>query len=541
MGEKYIIRSKAIFDGTGDRPQPGAILVNGKRIEKRLEWEYDKNGEYKDLPLYDYKEKMILPSFIDAHTHVMSGAVMASEYVCSDLGRGKSQKECAEMIGMFAKAHPELKRIRGCGWFVGNWNDAPLPDKRSLDEVVPDRPVYLKCADAHSYWLNSKALEEAGIKPNPDLKNGIVCTFENGELSGLLLEPAACEPAEEKFMEFSTQEKYDIYHNFQKELARNGIGAVSEMFAEDYTEKTAQNDEIWKRLDEEGKLCAHVYNYMRLFGYTDFTKYFAFQKHFDSEHFHIAGVKGFIDGVTETYTGLLLEPYEDKPQTCGENLPLWPREKMQEEIIAANQAGIQVRLHCIADGSVRMALDLYEEAEKVTGKNELRNTIEHIENIHPDDIERFHKLEVIPSMQPYHVTLSQNDKVFRLGEKRCRYEWPIRSILQAGGKIAIGTDYPVVGLDPFQTIYAALTRRDENGEPMCHNLWEVLDLSTILKAYTQGAAYVYHAEKEMGTLEEGKLANMIVLSQNLFEIEPKEILYTKVECNYFEGKTLQLD
>ena len=241
--------------------------------------------------------------------------------------------------------------------------------------------------------------------------------------------------------------------------------------------------------------------------------------------------------MTETYTGLLLEPYTDRPGTCGEGLPLHPRERMQEEIAAANAAGIQVRLHCIGDGAVRMALDMYEESERQNGRRDLRNTIEHIENIHPDDLARFAALDVIASMQPYHLTLSNGAKVWRLGEKRCQLEFPIRSIYDCGGRIAIGTDYPVVTINPFATIYAAATRCDDAGLPTgCNADTQKLPLPVILKAYTQGAARVYHADGVMGTIEAGKFANLLVLTDNLFEIPAERIRNTKVAVNYFEGR-----
>lgn len=415
------------------------------------------------------------------------------------------------IIKEFADAHPDYKRIRGSGWFITNWGDEPLPDKRLLDEAIPDRPVYLICADCHSMWLNSRALEEAGIDPDRKMDNGVNVKFENGELSGLLLEPAACEPAQKKYMEFSEEEMREIHRNFQDVLADYGIAAASEMFADDYTEETMKKYDILKNLDEEEGLKAQIFSYMKLFGYTEFSKYFKFQKHFDSPHFHIAGVKGFIDGVTETYTGLLLEPYTDKPETCGEGLPLWPERKMKKEIIAANKAGIQVRLHCIADGSVRMALDLFEKSAEVNGEHGLRNTIEHIENIHSDDLDRFAELDVIPSVQPYHVTLAANGKVNQIGEKRARLQWPFRTLLEHEGALALGSDYPVVTIDPFTTIYAAVTRRDDDGNLTSTNSWEKISMADTLKAYTSGAARVYHVEDSMGTLEPGKMADIIVL------------------------------
>lgn len=533
--KEYIIRSRTVYTGLSERPQPLAVLVSGAVIKKILPWDYDRK-KYHMYPLYDYGEQLVMPSFIDAHTHIFSGAVASSDYVC-DLSGCKSKDECVQLMKEFQLQHPDYKRLRGSGWFIGNWHDASLPDKRDLDDVFLDIPVYLQCADAHSMWLNQAAVNEAGIIPRPELKNGVVCTFESGEVSGLLLEPAACEPAMDKYMEFSEDEMIRIHKNFQQILAANGIAAVSEMFADDYTESTYKNYNLLQKLDEENVLCSHVFFYTKLFGYTDFTKYFNMKERYNREkgHLHVAGVKGFIDGVTETYTGLLLEPYEDRPDTCGDGLPLWPEEKMQQEIAAANRAGIQVRLHCIADGSVRMALNMYENALEQCQVKDVRNTIEHIENIHPDDISRFGKIGVIPSMQPYHVTLSNGEKILRIGKERCRYEWPMKTILKENGHLAIGTDYPVVDINPFKTIYAALTRRNEEGELMCQNPQEALELSDVLKGYTKEAAYVYHCEEQMGTLEEGKMADIIVLNCRLFGSEPSEILKAEVVVNYFEG------
>ncbi len=533
-----IIKSKNVFTGESDWPGPAAILIEGEKIGKILPYYVDEE----DFPwekVVDYGDCMVMPSFVDAHTHLFSGAVDNSDYVCDTLGLCRSQEECVEYVKEFVKHMPQTKRVRGTGWFVGAWNDAPLPDKRSLDAAFPDIPVYLRCADGHSMWLNTKAIEESGYTDDFDVENGEVCRFPDGTLTGLMIEPAALAPAMEKYMEFSEEELKIIHESFQRKLAEYGIAAVSEMFADDYIQEMENNYRFLKSMDEEKGLCAQVFCYTRLFGYTDFTPYFRFQKELESKHFHIAGVKGFIDGVTETYTGLLLEPYTDRPDSCGEGLPLWPKEKMQEEIIAANKAGIQVRLHCIADGSVRMALDMYEKARTVCGEQDIRNTVEHIENIHPSDMERFRELSVTASMQPYHLTLSNNGKVWRLGAERCKYEFPIRSIYETGAEIALGTDYPVVTINPFITIHAALTRCDDEGKPTGHNAGEqTLPLAVILKAYTMGGARVYHADDRIGSLCAGKDADLIVLDRNLFACTPEEIRETKVIANYFEGRKI---
>lgn len=534
--QRFIVRSRAVFTGLSKWPAPAAVAVEGKKIRAVLPWE--PGEEYADWDIRDYGEQLVIPSFVDAHTHLFSGAVSASQYVCTELGKGTSQEECVEMIREFARAHPEFSRLRGTGWFVGNWKDDTLPDRRLLDEAIPDRPVYLQCADAHSMWMNTKALEEAQIDPRKKLDDGMVVTFENGEPSGLLLEPSACAPALEKYMEFEDWELTELHRNFQQELAAMGIGALSEMFADDYTEKTYHDYGLLKTLDEQEGLAAHVFAYTRLFGYTDFTPYFRMKEHFDSPHFHIAGLKGFVDGVTETYTGMLLEPYTDRPGCRGLSVPLWPKESIEDEIDAANRAGIPVRLHCIGDGAVRLALDAFEKSRAKNGSMNFYNTIEHIENIHPQDISRFGEIGVMPSMQPFHLTLSRNDKILRIGEERCRYEWPLRSMRESAGMLALGTDFPVVGINPFATLHSAVTRKDEYGAATGHNPWEALTLWEALRGYTLDAAKAYRAEDRMGTLEEGKLANLLVLSQNLFRIDAEKIPQTQVQVNYFEGNKI---
>ena len=537
MEEKeYLIRSKAVFRGTGHRPEPCTIHVQGTKIREILPWEYgDKDPK---LKLYDYGEQMIMPSFVDGHTHIFSGAVNFSDYVCDDLGKGTSERECAERIGQFAKEHPQYKRIRGAGWFIGNWEHAVLPTKESLDAVVSDRPVYLYCSDCHSMWMNSKALEEAGIDASVQPQGGQIVQMPDGTASGLLLEPAAMKPAVDQYMDFTEEELFHIHRQFQQYLAENGIAAVSEMFADDYTEETYKKYELIRKMDQSGELCSNIYVYTKLFGYTLFEKFFVMREHFDTGHFRIMGLKGFIDGVTETHTGMLLEPYEDMPDSCGQGVPLWPKEKMEKEIIAANGKGIQVRLHAIGDGAVRLALDLYEKSEQVNGKKEFCNTIEHIENIAESDIDRFRGHNIIASMQPYHLTLTNNKKINQIGAKRCELEWPVGTLLKHGAKLALSTDYPVVDLNPFVTLYAAVTRRDDAGRPTGHNPWEKISMEDALKAYTAGSAKVYQMEKQMGTIEEGKFANIIVLSHNLFAIDPEEIRDTRVIANFFEGKKI---
>ena len=244
--------------------------------------------------------------------------------------------------------------------------------------------------------------------------------------------------------------------------------------------------------------------------------------------------------MTSTYTGFLIEPYYDKNDMTGS--PNYPKEVYEKRIIAANKRGLGVRLHCIADGSVRLALDAFEAANHAT-QNEgnhknIKNSIEHCENIHPDDIPRFKELGVIASMQPYHLTLDFNEKISRIGKERCRYEWPHRSLLDAGARLAFGTDYPVVDFNPFPSIYAAVTRCDDEGNPTGINPEERISLTEALQAYTYGSACAYGREKELGTLERGKLADIVVVDRDLFSIHQSEIKDCRIEMTIMDGKVV---
>ncbi len=485
----------------------------------------------------DYGNKLIMPAFIDAHDHYFVGAIASSEHMCDGLVTTTSEEECVAVMKHFAEEHPNEKRVLGMGWFPASWGDAPLPTKKSLDAAIPDRPVYLISADCHTFWMNTLALEEAGITADMKPKSGSVGKFENGELNGLLFEPDAFAPAMEQVMDFDTETMKQIHKDFLKYVNQCGVTSISEMSADDYNDTTYRNYSIVKEMADAGELTCRLHAFTQLDGYTDFRKALDYQKEFNSESFGVFGVKGFIDGVTSTFTGLLLEPYSDRPETKGIGVPNASQEDNASYIIAANKAGLPVRLHCIADGSVRMALDMYEASRDINGDMNFYNTIEHIEHIHPDDIPRFKELSVIPSMQPYHLTLDFNEKIGRIGKERCRWEWPHRSLLDAGASLAFGTDYPVVDFNPFPSLYAAVTRLDDNGKPTGINPEECISLTESLIAYTAGAAKAYNRD-DIGILAEGKLADIIVVDRNLFDIPPEEIQKASVDLTIMDGKVV---
>jgi predicted amidohydrolase YtcJ len=533
-----ILISNAVFTGLADRPFPAAVALKGNRIlavaDKNESSLAHLTGE--DTKVMDLGDRLVMPGFMDAHVHFFMGAFVASEHMNTEISKSTSEEDCVRMMVEYAEQHPHLSRVCGMGWFPANWQDAPLPTKESLDAAFPDKPAYLVCADAHTVWINSKAIEECGFTTDTVVECGEICKDKQGNLNGILKEMAGF-IAFEKMMKLPPEDVKKMQESFLKSIIQDGITSVGDMSAYSLNQDTIGLFEAGKELEREGKLPVRLHFYPGLGSKPDYTDIVAYKKGFDTDKVKIAGLKGFVDGVTSTYTGLLLEPYSDKTDTNGH--PNYSREVYEECITVANASGLGVRLHCIADGSVRLALDCFEASNRENhnpgNQRGIQNTIEHCENIHPDDIPRFRQLGVIPSMQPYHLTLDYNEKVGRIGVERCMYEWPHKSLLDAGARLAFGTDFPVVGFNPFPSIYAAVTRCDDQGVPTGTNPDERISLADTLKAYTLGSAYAYGREQELGTLEKGKLADIVVVNKNLFDIDVEEIKACFVHLAMMDG------
>lgn len=534
MYADYLIRSGAIFDSISEAPYAGSIAVSGNRIQAVCR---NDGSEYigPDTRVLDYGDQTVMAGFIDAHDHFIDGAVTASDHML-DLLPSTSEEEAVEMLLEYRKTHPAETTIRGYGWFPSIWNDAPLPTCRSLDEAFPDIPVYCISADFHTFWCNTRALQEAGYTADSTFEGGSLGKFEDGTLNGLIFEPGAFIAAKNRAYDFTLEENRENMLGFIEKVVSSGVTSVSDMGATDYYGGDPSPLAAMQDMSRDGELKCRVHLYANLGNYDDFTDVRAFAEENSDDKVSINGVKGFVDGVTSTYTAYMLDPYADRPDTRGEGCPIMPYDVMSAKITAANRAGLPVRLHCIGDAAVRFALDAYEESIRENGRHGLRNTIEHIEMIDPADIPRFAGLDVIASMQPQHLPLDEFEKITRCGDERSRWQWAIRSLLDAKAKIAFGTDYPVVDFNPYPTLYAAVTRCFADGKPASNNPEQKITLAESLIAYTLISAEVYGREKELGSLEAGKLADIIAVDRNLFTVPESEIQSASTVMTMMDGR-----
>ena len=530
-----ILKSNAIFTGCNDDVISGAVLISGNKIAGVVSTEEIEQYQGEDTVVYEYEDKLIMPGLVDGHDHLWWGAVANSDHMV-DVTSSTSEEECVAMIKEYADSHPDEKRVLGFGWFPANWNDAPLPTKISLDEVVPDRPAYMLAADAHTCWLNSKALEESGYTPDMKVGGGSIGVFENGEMNGLIFEPDAMVNAYKYIYDFPEDQIRVITEEFMRDLATQGVTSLSEMSADDYQEHIYARYKVFKDMSDKGQFTSRVHVYTKLLGYTDYTVAKEWAEEFNSPTFKIVGLKGFLDGVASTYTALMLEPYADRPDCMGEGVPLATKEDLEASVLAANAAGFPVRIHCIGEGAVRMGLDAYEKSLEVNGQHGLVNTIEHIEFVHPDDIPRFSKMGVVPSMQGEHLKLDANEQLTRLGKERTRWGWAFKSFLDSGAELAFGTDFPVVPFNQFVGIHAAISRKNYDGSVAGVVNGENITVAQALRCNTINSAKVYGRDHELGTLETGKLADVIVLDRNLFDVPVDDINDAKVILTVMDGK-----
>jgi len=478
--------------------------------------------------------KLVLPGFTDCHIHFLDGSLNLGR---ADLEGAKDPAEIQERLRAYAAKHPDDAWILGHGWNYAMFGQEILPHKKYLDGLFPERPVFLDGYDGHTYWANSKAMFLAGIgKETPNPPNGeIVHDPQTGEPTGALKESAG-ELVEKVIPKPDRVAKLRALRSGLKWANQNGLTRVHSA-GQDFPEL-----DLFDELRQEKQLSVRFYiAYFQdppELRKQDIEVMEAARKKYHDEWIDVGVVKFMLDGVVESHTAAFLEPYSDDPSANG---PLfWDPAKYQSAVAEMDKRGFQIFTHAIGDKAIRTAFDAYEFTEKKNHDKNRRPRIEHIEDINSADISRFGGLGVIASMQPLH-SYPDNDTLDvwarNVGPERASRAWVWKSISEAGGRLAFGSDWPVVTLNPWQGIQTAVTRQTAEGTPKEGFVpSQRLSVAQAVEGYTLGAAYAGRREKTEGSLMVDKVADVIMVDRNIFEIDPHTIGGTKVVTTIVGGK-----
>src|SRR6202011_2343600 len=430
----------------------------------------------------------------------------------------KSVAEIQKRVKEYAVAHPKAEWIEGMGWLYSTFGAVALPDKKFLDQVVPDRPVYLQAYDGHSSWANSKALALAGItRETPDPPGGKIVRDAKGEATGALKKSAG-DLVAKVTPKPTHEERVAALRLGMHEANKFGLVRVH----------SAGQDFEWLDLYDElrQKQLLSLRFYIAYFldppelKADDIEKIEQARRTYHDDWISGGVVKTMLDGVIEAHTAAMLPPYSDDPEQAGKMF--WEPAKYQQAVTELDRRGMQIFTHAIGDKSVRLALDAYQQASETNHTSDARPRIEHIETISAQDIPRFGKQGVIASFQPLHAY--PNENVLNVwarnaGPERTQRAWVWHSIESTGGVLAFGSDWPVVTLNPWPGVQNALTRKTAEGDPPNGFVpQERISLEDAIRAYTLGAAFAGHREKIEGSIEPGKLADLIILARDLFKI-----------------------
>lgn len=493
--------------------------------------------------IIDAKNRLVLPGFTDCHAHFLDGSFTLQQINLED---ATSLSEVQRRLKAYATAHVNDPWLLGRGWIYPLFLPSGLPDKKYLDAIVSDRPVYLESYDGHTWWANSKALEAAHINnQTADPPGGtIVRDPATGEATGAIKEDAADAIIRRTIPEPARQARLEALRTGMRHANQLGVVRVHVPGSVYAHKDDLQSVDLLQELRRSGDLTVRFYLAHRLdppvLSDEQLQEIVREQQRYRDDWIAAGAAKFFLDGVIETHTAAMLAPYSNAPSTSGELL--WESEKYRRFVVELDRLGIQIFTHAIGDRAIRVALDSYENAAKANGTKDARHRIEHIEDPSATDIPRFGKLGVIASMQPLHAYPDEDafkSWVPSVGPERAQRAWAWHSIQAAGGVLAFGSDWPIVTLSPWPGLQNAVTRETTEGLPK--GGWipsERISLEDAIRGYTINAAFAGHREKTEGSLEPGKLADLIIVSQDLFKVEPRKIGQTKVLLTMVGGRVV---
>jgi predicted amidohydrolase YtcJ len=522
-----IIRDARVWTVNLRQPQAAAVAVLDGRITAVgsdaavLLW----RGP--NTRVVDAKGHRLLPGFNDAHVHFADGGAALTAVQLND---ATSLKEFVKRIADYAAHASPGEWIRSGNWDETKWNPAALPTRQDIDAVTPNNAVSLDRYDGHMIIVNSKVLALAGITANTaDPPGGVIVRDGAGQPTGALKD-AAIELVDHVTPVPTAAQRRRVIENALHEAASHGVTSVQDMTL-DYGDLA-----VYSQLLREGKLSVRFYGAPLIEKVSDQAK-LGLGHAFGSASLRIGAVKMFADGSLGSRTAYFFEPFTDEPNNRGllfkDMLPL---SRTRERLQLADAAELQVCTHAIGDAAISTVLDLYQEIEKRDGPRDRRWRIEHAQHMAARDFERFAQLHVIASVQPYQAIDDGRWAEARIGHDRASRTYAFRTFIDHGVRLAFGTDWPIAPLDPLLTLYAATTRATLDGK---HSQgWfpeQKVSIQEAVAAYTMGAAYAEFQEHEKGSIEPGKLADLVLLSQDVLTIAPAAIRDTHVLTTWVGG------
>lgn len=516
-----IIINAVIWTGDQSNPSAEAMAISGDSIlavgsNAEIEKYKGPNTEVIDL-----NGAFVTPGFIDSHVHFLMGGFNLSSVQLRD---AKTKEEFISRIKAFAETVPAGTWILGGDWDHENWG-GELPSRQWIDEVTPDHPVWITRLDGHMSLANTAALAAAGVdRTVKDVAGGTIVRDATGDLTGIFKDNAS-NIIDRHVSDPSPEQVDNALQAAMKYVASFGVTSVHHMAGHmDALERARKNNNM----------------ITRIYAMYPISQWEALNEKIEREGrgdkwLKIGGLKGFVDGSLGSHTAAFFEPFTDAPSDTG----LWVNTpgQLYTWISSADKAGLQLIVHAIGDRAINTLLNIYERVEQENGSKDRRFRIEHAQHIAPQDISRFAALSVIPSMQPYHAIDDGRWAEKVIGPERIKTTYAFKSLFDAGATVAFGSDWFVAPPTPLEGIYAAVTRRtidDQNPEGWVPE--QKITVEQALIAYTRNAAYASFDENVKGTLTSGKLADFVVLSDDLRVIDSEQIRNVRVLKTWVGGK-----
>jgi predicted amidohydrolase YtcJ len=516
------------------KPEAEAVAVWRDRIVK-----VGTEAEVKTLvgphtKVIDLKGRRVVPGFYDSHVHLLGGGQSLAQV---DLKDARDETEFGRRLKEFDDKLPRDRWIVGGNWDHDRAFGGQLPTATTVDKYVKNRPVFIRRYDGHMALANTAALNLAGVTADTkEVPGGVIFRLPDGRTPSGVLKDNAMSLVGRLVPEPDLGEIAEAVLAAQKHAAEVGVTSVQDMDGSG-AETRRRHFRTLQRLARDGRLTCRVDLRWPITLHREVASVGA-EANFGSDWVRVGGVKGFMDGSLGSSTAKMFAPYEGEPKNVG--VYVTPPDTMRSLIRSSDAAGLNVCVHAIGDEANAILLDVFGEVAKANGPRDRRFRIEHVQHLRPEDYPRFKALGVVASMQPYHVIDDGRWAEGRIGAKRCASSYAYRSLLDAGAKLAFGSDWPVAPLDPLPGIDAAVNRRTLDGKhPGGWFPEQRITVAEAVEAYTLGSAYAAGQEADRGSLAAGKLADLVVLSRDIFDPAQRDkIGETKVELTVVGGKVV---